>query len=283
MATAFWSGNFVVARGLSDSIHPFALSFFRWLTATVVFTPFAIGYVKKEWSIIKTHIPYLILVGVLGVSLFNTLIYFAGRTSEATNLTLIMLTFPIFIMLISSVVFRERITGFKIIGLLVVLSGVVTIISKGDLSILTTLEFNPGDPLMLMAALTFAIHSILVKKKPKGLSIISLQYTTFLIGMLVLLPFYLSTKGPDLGFELSLPVVSSILYIACCASLISFLSWNKAIEKIGPSSAGMIYFLMPLFGGFLAWIILDEQLKYYHLISGVLIIAGILINNFKRK
>jgi drug/metabolite transporter (DMT)-like permease len=281
MAVAFWSGNFVVARGLSESIHPFALSFFRWLTASLVFTPFALRFVKRDWKIIRSNVPYLVLVGVLGVSLFNTLIYFAGRSSEATNLALIMLTFPIFIMLISSVVFKEKITWLKMLGLIIVLSGVITIISKGQLSVLTNLSFKPGDPLMLLAALTFAIHSILLKKKPEGLSIISLQYSTFVIGMLVLFPFFLFAwkAGNELAFNSN--VITGILYVGVCASLISFTSWNKALEKIGPSASGMIYFLMPLFGGFAAWLILGEQLKYYHLISGVLIVSGIMVSNIK--
>ena len=97
LAIAFWSGNFVVSRGLSDSIHPINLAFYRWLMASLIFTPFAIRGLIKEWGIIKKHIPYLLLTAFLGVSTFNTLIYFAGRSTTAVNMSLIMLTFPIFI------------------------------------------------------------------------------------------------------------------------------------------------------------------------------------------
>jgi drug/metabolite transporter (DMT)-like permease len=60
-------------------------------------------------------------------------------------------------------------------------------------------------------------------------------------------------------------------------------SWNKAIDKIGAVSAGMIYYLLPLFSGLAAWIVLSEKLKYYHFISAVLIISGILISNRKSR
>lgn len=284
LATALWSGNFVVARGWSDHIHPFSLAFYRWLVAVLVFSPFAFRAVKRDWKAIRAHLPYVSLTALLGVSAFNTLIYFAGHSTTAINLSLIALTFPVFILLISSIFYKEIITSTKALGIVIVLVGVLIIISKGQWSSLLQLSFHPGDPLMLLAAFIFSIHSILLKKRPKGISIISLQYTTFLIGLLILLPFYLINKSLQIEAEVfSLPMLGSILYIGICASLISFLSWNKAIEKIGAPAAGMIYFLLPLFSGIGAWIFLDENLQLYHLISASLIIFGIVLSNRSTK
>jgi drug/metabolite transporter (DMT)-like permease len=102
---------------------------------------------------------------------------------------------------------------------------------------------------------------------------------------MVLFPFYLFADGGNIGFEPTFPVIGAILYIGIFSSLVSFVSWNKAIDKIGASSAGMIYFLLPLFSGLLAWLLLNEELKSYHLISAVLIITGIFIstNQLKRR
>ena len=283
LAVALWSGNFVVARGLSTSIAPVSLSFYRWLVAVVVFTPFALPSIIKDWQAIKKHFKYLAITALLGISLFNTLIYYAGHTTTAINLSLIALTFPVFIILISSLFFKEKITLIKLAGIIIVLSGVLLIISKGDYSVLLGLTFNTGDPLMLMAAFVFAVHSMLVKNKPKAIKVISFQYMTFLLGLIFLLPFYLQTKEPGLGFEWQSHTIIAILYVGIFSSLFSFVLWNKAIEKIGAPSAGMIYFLMPLFSGFVSWMIIDERLRYYHLISGILIVAGILIANKKRK
>lgn len=284
IATALWSGNFVVARGWSDSIHPFSLAFYRWLVAVLVFTPFALKAVIRDRKAIRAHLPYISLTALLGVSAFNTLIYFAGRSTTAINLSLIALTFPIFILLISSVFFKEKITVIKALGVLIVLAGVLIIISQGQLSSLLQFSFHPGDPLMLLAAFTFSIHSILLKNKPKEISVISLQYSTFFIGLLILLPFFLINKIIQTETEaFSLPMLGSILYIGICASLISFVSWNKAIERIGAPSAGMIYFLLPLFSGISAWIFLGESLQVYHLISAALIIFGIILSNHLSK
>ncbi len=280
LATALWSGNFVVARGWSDSIHPFSLAFYRWSVAVLVFTPFALCSVIRDWKVIRTKLPYISITALLGVSTFNTLIYFAGRSTPALNLSLIALTFPIFILIISSLFFKEKITLLKALGIIIVLTGVLIIISQGQLSTLLQFSFHSGDPLMLLAAFTFSIHSILLKNKPKGISIISFNYMTFLIGLMILLPFYLfriiETAEPE---TINISMFGAILYIGIFASLISFTSWNKAIEKIGAPSAGMIYFLLPLFSGIAAWLFIGEKLEFYHLISAALIIIGILISN----
>lgn len=283
LATAFWSGNFVVSRGLSESIHPFNLAFYRWLTASLLFTPFAIKSLIREWTIVKKRLPYLVLTALLGVSTFNTLIYFAGRSTTAVNMSLIMLTFPIFILLISILFFKERLGLKKLLGIAVVLSGVISIVSQGQATKLLNLTLNEGDPLMLMAAFMFAIHSHLIKNKDKQMSIITLQYSTFVIGAILLLPFHLWTSNTHQEVVFTLPILGSILYVAICASLISFLSWNKAIDKIGAVSAGMIYYLLPLFSGLVAFVLLGEKLHVYHLISGFLIITGILIINHRTK
>lgn len=279
LATALWSGNFVVARGWSDSIHPFSLAFYRWSVAVLIFTPFALRSVLRDWKIIKTKLFFISVTALLGVSTFNTLIYFAGRSTPALNLSLIALTFPIFILIISSIFFNEKITFLKAMGIIIVISGVLIIISQGQFSTLLQFSFHAGDPLMLLAAFTFSIHSILLKNKPKGISIISFQYMTFLIGLMILLPFYLfrilGTAGPE---TINISMFGAILYIGICASLISFTSWNKAIEKIGAPSAGMIYFLLPLFSGIIAWVFIGERLEFYHLISAAFIILGILIS-----
>jgi len=280
LATALWSGNFVVARGWSDSLHPFSLAFYRWLVAVIVFTPFAFQSVKRDWQAIGVNWVYISITALLGVSTFNTLIYFASRSTTAINLSLIALTFPIFILIISTLFFREKITLLKFTGIVIVLAGVLVIISQGRFNNLLQFRIHPGDPLMLLAAFIFSLHSILLKHKPQNLSVISLQYMTFLIGLLFLLPVYIFQNNIQTDIEiLNLSMLGSILYIGVCASLISFVSWNKAVERIGAPSAGMIYFLLPLFSGFAAWIFLREKIHFYHIVSAFLIVLGIIVTN----
>jgi hypothetical protein len=86
-ATALWSGNFIIARGLNESIPPISLAFWRWVVAVIVFLPFALKPLIAQRDVLKEHISYLAITAFLGITTFNTLIYLAGHTTTALNLS----------------------------------------------------------------------------------------------------------------------------------------------------------------------------------------------------
>lgn len=282
-ATAIWSGNFIIARGLSESIPPISLAFWRWTVAVIVFLPFALKPLIAEWNSIKNNIPYLCITALLGITVFNTLIYFAGHTTTAVNLSLISITFPVFIILLSWVFLGERITAYKGLGILLVVIGVVLLITKGDFSRLLTISFAIGDVWMLLAAITFAVYSILLKRRPENISILAFQLSTFVLGLIFLFPFFIweTTTVPHIGFDTK--TVFLILYVGIFASLVAFTLWNKAIVTIGPSKAGMIYYTLPIFSGISAHLFLKENIGIIHLYSVLLVLSGIFIANYASK
>lgn len=252
-ATALWSGNFIIARGLNDSIPPISLAFWRWVVAVIVFLPFALKPLIAQRDVLKKNIGYLAVTALLGITTFNTLIYLAGHTTTALNLSLISITFPVFIVILSRLFFGEQITINKGIGILLVATGVVLLVTKGNLADLTNISFAIGDVWMLIAAIIFAVYSILIRRKPEGLSIWSFQLSTFILGLVFLFPFFLweYTIFPTIEFDAK--TFGSILYVGIFASLSAFVLWNKAIMVIGPTKAGMIYYTLPLFSGILAY------------------------------
>ena len=278
-ATVIWSGNFIIARGLNESIHPVALAFFRWLVAVAVSLPFTLKTALAEKDILKKHIPYLAVTAFFGVTLFNTLVYIAGQTTTALNLSLISLTFPIFTVIILWAFLGEKMTFQKIIGTLLVLIGVTLLVTKGEISKLASITFAIGDLWMLVAALSFAIYSILVKRKPSEISGWSFQASTFILGFLILVPFYFWEKAlyPPTAFDAK--TIGGILYIGIFAAFIAFALWNRAVMNIGPAKASMIYYTVPLFSGVLAYIFLGEAVTIIHLVSAVLIFSGIFTAN----
>lgn len=278
-ATAIWSGNFIVARGLSDIVPPISLAFWRWVVAVIVFLPFALKPVIAERQQLLQNIRYLSLTALLGVTVFNTLIYVAGHTTSALNLSLIAITFPIFIIVLSRLFYGEKVTANKMLGVALVTGGVVVLITKGKLSVLHNISFAVGDLWMLSASVIFAIYSILVKQKPKNLSIWAFQLSTFSIGLLFLFPFFIWESITVAPVNYDSTTVLSILYVGIFASLAAFVLWNKAIVTIGPSKSGMIYYTLPLFSGFLAYLFLNENIGMIHLFSALLIVAGILTAN----
>ncbi len=277
-ATIIWSGNFVVARGLTDSIPPVSLAFWRWVVAVIVFLPFALKSFASDWILIKRHLLYLMATSILGVSLFNTLIYIAGHSTTAINLSLIAITFPVFIIILSRVFYNELITMNKWFGIILVILGIVTLITKADLSIWQNISFAKGDLWMLIAAITFAIYSLMVKQKPAQLGAWSFQFITFVIGLLFLTPFYVwEALTTDFKIQsIDSNTFYSILYLGVFASLVAFILWAKAIHVLGPSKSSMIYYTLPVFSGISAYVFLGEAIAMIHLLSMLLIVTGVI-------
>ena len=136
---------------------------------------------------------------------------------------------------------------------------------------------------MLVAALTFAIYSILLKRKPEKLSIWAFQLSTFILGLIFLFPFFILEYVTVPPVEFDTKIVFSIFYVGVFASLSAFVLWNKAIVTVGPSKAGMIYYTLPLFSGLLAYLFLKEDISIIHFYSVLLIVSGILTANYESK
>lgn len=279
MATVIWSGNFIVARGLSSEIAPVTLAFCRWTTATVVLLPFAFAALYRQRTELLSSLRHLIPTAFMGVTVFNTLIYIAGHKTTALNLSLIAIFSPVFIIVLAHIFLNDRITITRLCGVVLSVLGVVMLTTRGDLGLLLELQFNEGDLLMLFATLIFAIYTILVRRKPVTLLPTAYLGANFILGWIMLLPWVLWewTYAPPV---MPAPhVLGSILYIGVGASLLAYLFWNYAIASIGPAKAGIVYYSLPLFCGIEAWLILGEAITWVHGLSGFLIVCGIFIAN----
>lgn len=283
LATVFWSGNFIIARGLSDQITPVSLAFLRWSTALIVFFPFTVKKAIADIDLIKKHIPYLIITSITGITFFNILIYLAGRTTTAVNISMISITTPVYIVIISAVFLKEKMSFGKIAGIILVFAGALFLITKGDLTRLLNLKFTEGDFWVLLAAVLFAVYSILSKYRPKALGLLSFQLCTIIIGLFFMLPMFIIERAVNPPVQFSRGIIFSILYVGLFASLAAFFLWNKAISIIGPVKTGMVYNMLPVFSSIFALIFLDENIYYYHYLSMIIIVAGILIANREKK
>ncbi len=274
-ATLIWSGNFIVARGLADAISPVLLAFLRWTVAALVVLPLAAPALWRQRAVFRQHAGYLTMSAFLGVTLFNTLIYIAGETTSALNLSLIAIGSSIFIIALARIALGERISARKAVGAVIAITGVLLLITDGDVSRLGSLQFAEGDLWMLAATLAFAGYSILVRKKPPEIEQWVFLAATFWIGLAMLAPWALWAYGSGPRLILSNDIVGAVLYIGIGASLTAYFLWNRAIALIGPTNVAVIYYLLPLFSGIEAFVILDEPATAVHVLSGGLIIGGV--------
>nr|WP_321513072.1 DMT family transporter [uncultured Pseudodesulfovibrio sp.] len=277
LATLIWSGNFIIARGLGDVLPPITLAALRWSTATLVLLPFAAPIIWRERKLILMHWQHLLFSAVLGITVFNTFIYKAGHTTEALNLSLIATTTPIFVVLLSRIFLGEAITRFRALGLVISITGIVILVTRGQFQVLRDLSFHEGDIWMLGAGFLWAVYSIMLKKKPQKINPYAYLGTTFSIGTLPLIAGALIEQSIAPQFDLTPTVIGSVLYIGIGASLVSYVLWTKAVSIIGPSSASFIYYTLPAFCAVEAYFILNESATWAHGAGFLLIVSGIML------
>ena len=282
-ATLLWSGNFVVSRLMVDEIPPVTLAYLRWSTAVLILLPFLSRSLWRHRTAIHQNIGYLLLISLLGVTLFNTLIYLAGATTTAVKMSLIAITFPLFIVIFSALFLGEPLSRNRLLGILLVATGVSYLVTNGAPTDLLQLSLAVGDLWMMAAAILFAIYSILIRYKPATLSSGAFLAATFLLGLLLLTPWMIWEQLHHPWPALSASSVGSVLYLGIFASIGSYLLWNRAIALIGPSNAGMIYYSLPLFSGAAAYWILSEPITSVHWISATLILSGIYLSTILHR
>ncbi len=280
----FWSGNFIVGRAVSYHGTPIGLSFWRWFLATLIILPFVIKPMWNQRELIQRYFWQISILAILAVSAFNSLAYISLQYTTATNAILLNSFIPIFILIISSLFFKEHISRIQTMGVLVSMFGVFVILTKLDLEIITSLELNKGDLWMLVAALDWALYSILLKYlRPKELTPIAFLGITMLMGTLVLYPILLLNPFAEQPIIWSSEMIKALTYIAIFPSIISYLSWNYGMQKLGATIGGQYLHLMPLFGALMATIFLDEHIQIYHLIGALCIGLGLWMSIAQKK
>jgi drug/metabolite transporter (DMT)-like permease len=281
VAPLCWAGNIVLARGIYEIMPPVAFAFWRWTAAFVILLPFAWRQTLRDWPAAVRHWKILCLLSFLGISCFNTLLYTAVRTTTAINGALIQTTMPAVIILISLVLFKERVTLLQLTGVLLCVAGAGAVVLRGQWHLLTQVSLVRGDILMSIAVVVYALYSALLLKRPAMHPASFLVYT-FGIGALGLLPLYLTEIGQGRTFAPGLETLGSIVYVALFPSIVAYFCWNHGVELIGANRAGLFINLIPVFASLMAIMWLGEALEGFHLYGMALIITGMVLFNRQR-
>jgi drug/metabolite transporter (DMT)-like permease len=278
IAPLCWAANVVLARGVVHIIAPVSLAFWRWLIAFLILLPFTWSSIQQDWKTAIRHWKILTALSILGISSFNTLLYTAVHTTTAINVALIQTAMPSMIILISRLFFYERIRKIQLIGVTGCILGASLVVLKGSLDTILKLSFVKGDLLMITAVFFYALYSVLLRKRPRMHPMSFLTYT-FGIGVLGLMPLYAwetATLGPA---AFTREAALSILFVAVFPSIAAYFCWNRGIEMIGASRAGLFINLVPVFASIMAILWLNESLEIYHVAGMTLIFGGMILFN----
>jgi drug/metabolite transporter (DMT)-like permease len=287
LANLLWSGNWIAGRALRDAFEPAALNLWRWVLAALVLAPLALPRLRGKGPALRRHAGILLLLAFSGVALFHTLVYLGLRTTEAVNAVLLNSSLPLFILLCSWAIERERATLRQVTGMLISLAGIVLILSRGDPAALLRLELHAGDAWILLAMPVWGVYSVMLKRRPPELGGIELLFAISLAGVLLLAPVVALQGIADAGLPpLRWPgpaAALGVVYMAVGASVLAYIFRNRGVAAVGANAAGFTIHLLPAFGTLLAILFLGEVFAAYHAAGIAIIVAGVLLATWSRS
>ncbi|RFF61435.1 DMT family transporter [Stutzerimonas stutzeri] len=280
IAVLCWSGNALVGRAFHDSIPPLSLSFWRWVLATSLLLPFVAKGIWTHRATLRAAGWRLPVLAAMGIASYNSLLYTAAQSTEAINLTLVNTCLPLATFIGAGFLLGEWPLRRAWFGMAVAAGGLLYLISRGSWQTFASLSFQRGDLIMLLAVLAWALYTLLLLRRwARHLLVppLVLLGVLMLLGLPLILPFYLLELGRVGGFALTPSNLAAIGYTAVFASLVAYVGWNHGVKVVGAGRAAMVMYLMPVFTALLGWVLLGEALRTFHWIGGALIFAGLLL------
>lgn len=279
----FMASNLIVARGGVEFVPPISLAFWRWLFVFFILLPFTFFTIKKNLNIVKKEIWKLLFLGSMGCGVCGAFPFIAGKTTTIINMGIIYTSSPIFIILISTFFFGEKINKFKILGLISCLVGVLIIIIKGNLNLLLNLSFTKGDLWMLGAAIGWALYSIFLFYWKSELQVFPRFTIISFGGIISLLPFYLFEEFYLFQTQFDQNFFLWVLFAAVSPGIIAFALYTLAQQKLGASVTGFTLYLFTVYGAFYGIFLFDEVLQIHHYVGTILVFFGIYLVKKKFK
>ena len=284
LATLFWSGNFIVGKAASSfDIPPFTLNFYRWLFAWLILAPFTLKEIYKTRSNILGNLKYVLILGITSITLFNSIVYYSLQFTQVISGVLMISTIPVMIIFFSSLLKIEKTNFYQVLGVIFSMLGVVVIITQLNEEKIKELSFNKGDLSIIIAMLSWALYSTLLKKNKLELSQLSLLQVIISSGLIFLFPIYIIEMNLGRIVILDLPFIFTLIYVVLFPGLASFICWIKGIGLIGANRSGIFLHLMPIFSTVMAILIFNEQFMIFHLVGAILIISGIVLSTKGQK
>jgi len=283
-ATLFWAGNFMIGKyAFFTEIPPLSLVFYRWALVWIILLPFTYREIIKYKDTIFNNLPLLFFLGFTSVGLFNSFTYLSLVYTQVINASLFNTAIPAIIILLCFLFKVEKTNGFQILGLIISVCGILAIVTKLNLNILLSLNFNKGDLIMIGGVITWGVYSTLLKKKRFTLPLLTLVHVICTFGLIIVFPQFLYeySNGQSINFDFNM--IYTLIFLALFPSIGSYYCWAGAVSIIGANRAGIFLSLIPLFSTIMAIFVYNEEFKLFHLIGAILIILGLFLSNMKVK
>lgn len=271
LAASIWGSMYVVVKIVVSVIPPLELVWMRYLVAIAALL--VIGLItRQKWRIHKRDFLIIITIGVIGNAISIVTQETGTMLSSAQMGAIITSSTPAFMVIFARLVLKEQLTVKKGLSVCLATVGVFLIVGVDHVNLSSKL----GGISLLIAALTWAFMSILVKRVPSDYSQIVVTTYSILVALIVLTPIVLGRLHAIHISQLTNPAIwGGVLYLGIVSTAGGFLLWNRGLQMLNASSGGLFFFFQPVVGTLLGWLILGENIGVTFWIGSILILSGV--------
>ena len=283
-ATLFWAGNFMVGKfAFFSNIPPMTLVFFRWSLVWIILLPFTYNEVVRHKEVILGNLPLLFFLALTSVGLFNSFTYLSLVHTQVINASLFNTAIPAIIILLCFLFKIEKTNRYQILGLILSVIGILSIITRLNLEIIISLNFNKGDLIMIGGVISWGLYSAFLKRKKFDLPLLTLVHVLCSLGLIFIFPQFMYEFSQGQKVDINIDLIYILFFLALFPSIGSYYCWAGAVSIIGANRAGIFLSLIPLFSTIMAIILFNEQFNFYHSLGAILIILGLFLSNKEIK
>ncbi len=275
-AVIFWGTSFIATKVALKELSPETIISLRLIIASVFLFITAI-LLKKDFSInLKSH-GFIFILALIAV--FHLMIQVTGlKYTTASNTGWIIGTAPIFMAILAAIFFREKIGLLKISGIIIAMFGLLLLIGKGNITNVDLVK-NKGDLLVLASAFTWGVYSMVNKKISLSYSPLMTILYLFIMMAVIIIPFNLNAAIVNSVDHLSVNGWISILFLGLFCSGIAYVIWAYSLRELESAKVGAFLYFEPLVTVLAAWVLLSESITVLMILSGVIIIFGVILVN----
>jgi len=281
-----FSSNIVLGRAALDFVEPWTQAFFRWGIASAIMIAIT-G--PRLWALraeLAARWRLIMLLGFFGMVICGGFVYMSLQYTTATNGTLIYTTSPVFVLILEAVFRGQPVRLRQVAGIVLAFLGVTVIVMHGELARLLRLELNWGDLGIAVAAFSWAVYSVLLRRRSlEGLPTIVLFTTIATSGVILLTPFMIWETVTVAPIPTAHQAWISLVGLAVFASVLPFSSYQYGVKIVGPSITSVFLYFLPAYGVVMAVLFLGEEFHAYHAVGFVMVTLGVVLATaqFKRR
>lgn len=288
LAAIFWGGNYVVGHILVQYVDPYFLSLIRWGGTTVLIIAIYWKSVRLDFPALSRYIWLNMLFSFLGQVSFPLSLYIGLQYTSSLNAAIYISSTPCMVLIINHFIFHDKITLRNVIGVLASTAGVLYMAFSSAEGINRLSLFGWGDVLTILSALSWAFYCALLRLKTGNVKNTSFVAFCSLLGTIILIPIFtihvfFSNDFHGLIYHVNAASFAGIIYLIIFPSWLSYVFWSKGVSLIGTTRSEIYTHLIPVSGGLMGILFLDNKLELYHLITLLLIVFGIACCSVQKK